>query len=84
MCPVGSVRFGNTCYKVQDQTTDAQYEARDACLSAGGDLVSVATASEQAFLASYLASLGQAGKYWIGHHYLYFHINQHNHHNHKT
>ncbi|KAM9786866.1 lymphocyte antigen 75-like [Syngnathus typhle] len=54
------------CYLIQHRPTKAWKEARDDCLRHGGDLLSIADSSEQAFIQSLYAFLPSAPSLWLG------------------
>ncbi|XP_077993989.1 macrophage mannose receptor 1-like [Glandiceps talaboti] len=65
-CPVGFLEHGNKCYSFNGgagDTTDWN-DARDRCRNAGGDLATIHSQEQQAFLTSNLRDISYA--MWIG------------------
>ncbi|XP_033126387.1 macrophage mannose receptor 1-like, partial [Anneissia japonica] len=69
-CATGWIGYGSSCYmpnEVQSSRDRLTWlDARQACLSMGGDLASFHSAAEEAYILSRFTPIDQENAYWLG------------------
>lgn len=66
VCPSGSMRFAEKCHKGRGDLREAQMDARERCVTMGGDLLTVLSMAEQMFVSRFIEKQLVPGNYWLG------------------
>ncbi len=69
LCPQGSFRIANKCYRELPGELSSRFDAQQACSGSGGSLIMIDTEGKQNITVQFLQEKGISGLFWIGEHH---------------